>query len=238
VGLTATPSKFTYGYFDGNVVAPYTYEESVIDQINVDYTTYRIRTEVTGKGSSIGKGEYVVVRSKATKEEAYKELEDDITYDQAKLDRAVVAKDQIRTIIKTFRDRVCTEIFPGRIEVPKTVVFCKHEQHAEDALQIVRDEFGRGSDFARKITYKTHGSTDQLIQDFRTDPKYRIAVTVDQVATGTDIKPVECLLFLRMVQSRSYFEQMKGRGVRKMDPDDFWAVTRAPKSRARRRTTS
>jgi type I restriction enzyme R subunit len=225
VGLTATPSKFTYGYFGGNVVASYTYEESVIDGVNVDYTTYRIETEISQKGATIGKGEYVKVRSKVTREESYKELEDELTYDQAKLDRAVVSKDQIRTVVRTFRDKVQTEIFPGRDEVPKTVFFCKHEQHAEDVLEIVREEFGRGSDFARKITYKTHGSTDQLIQDFRTDPKYRIAVTVDQIATGTDIKAVECLVFLRMVQSRSYFEQMKGRGVRRMNDDDFWAVT-------------
>jgi type I restriction enzyme R subunit len=225
VGLTATPSKFTYGYFQGNVVAPYTYEESVIDGVNVDYTTYRIETEISKQGAVIGKGEYVKVRSKATREEAYKKLEDDLTYDPAKLDRAVVAEDQLRTVIKTFRDKVQTEIFPGREDVPKTVFFCKHESHAEDVLKIVREEFGRGSAFARKITYKTHGSTDQLIQDFRTDPKYRVAVTVDQIATGTDIKAVECLVFLRMVQSRSYFEQMKGRGVRRMNDDDFWAVT-------------
>jgi type I restriction enzyme, R subunit len=224
-GLTATPSKFTYGYFEGNVVAPYTYEESVIDRVNVDYTTYRIETEVSQGGASVGAGEWVKVRSKVSREQAYKQLEDDLTYDQAKLDRAVVSDDQIRTVVKTFRDKVQTEIFPGRDEVPKTVFFCKHESHAEDVLRIVRQEFGRGSDFARKITYKTQGSTDQHIQDFRTDPRFRIAVTVDQIATGTDIKAVECLVFLRMVQSRSYFEQMKGRGVRRINDDDFWAVT-------------
>ena len=224
-GLTATPSKFTYGYFEGNVVAPYTYEESVIDRVNVDYTTYRIETEVSQAGASVGAGEWVKVRSKVSREQAYKQLEDELTYDQAKLDRAVVSQDQIRTVVRTFRDKVQTEIFPGREEVPKTVFFCKHESHAEDVLEIVRKEFGRGSDFARKITYKTQGSTDQHIQDFRTDPKFRIAVTVDQIATGTDIKAVECLVFLRMVQSRSYFEQMKGRGVRRINDNDFWAVT-------------
>lgn len=225
IGLTATPSKFTYGYFEGNVVAPYTYEESVIDRVNVDYTTYRIETEVSKEGSTVGAGEWVKVRSKINREEAYKKLEDELTYDPEKLDRAVVAEDQLRTVIRTFRDRVTSEIFPGRDEVPKTVFFCKHESHAEDVLRIVRQEFGRGSDFARKITYKTQGDTEQHIQDFRTDPKFRIAVTVDQIATGTDIKAVECLVFLRMVQSRSYFEQMKGRGVRRINDDDFWAVT-------------
>src|SRR5207237_7640023 len=128
---------------------------------------------------------------------------------------AVVAADEIRTVIRAFRDRLSTEIFPGREEVPKTVVFCKHDSHAEDVLRIIREEFGRGSEFARKITYRTEGSSQQHIQDFRTDPKLRIAVSVDQISTGTDIKPIECLLFLRFVQSRSLWQQMVGRGVRK-----------------------
>jgi len=225
VGLTATPSKFTYGYFQGNVVAPYTHEQSVIDRVNVDYTVYRIETEISRGGSTVEKGEWVRVRDRLTRDQAYKELDDELTYDASKLDRAVVAEDQIRTVVRTFRDRVCTEIFPGRKEVPKTVVFCKHDSHAEDVLRILREEFGRGSEFARKITYKTEGASQQHIQDFRTDPKFRIAVSVDQISTGTDIKPIECLLVLRMVKSRALWEQMKGRGVRKIDPNEFWAVT-------------
>jgi len=225
VGLTATPSKFTYGYFQGNVVAPYTHEQSVIDGVNVDYTVYRIETDISRGGSTVEKGEWVRVRDRFTRDQAYRELEDELTYDASKLDRAVVAEDQIRTVIRTFRDRVCTEIFPGRPEVPKTVVFCKHDSHAEDVLRILREEFGRGSEFARKITYKTEGASQQHIQDFRTDPKFRIAVSVDQISTGTDIKPIECLLVLRMVKSRALWEQMKGRGVRKIEPNEFWAVT-------------
>ena len=225
VGLTATPSKFTYGYFQGNVVAPYSHEQSVIDGVNVDYTVYRIETEVTKEGATVEPGEWVRVRDRLTREQAYQELEDELSYDAAKLDKAVVAEDQIRTVIRTFRDKVQTEIFPGRKEIPKTVVFCKHDSHAEDVLRIIREEFGRGSEFARKITYRTEGSSQQHIQDFRTDPNFRIAVSVDQISTGTDIKPVECLVFLRMVQSRSLFEQMKGRGVRKIEPNEFWAVT-------------
>jgi type I restriction enzyme R subunit len=225
IGLTATPSKFTYGYFQGNVVAPYTHEQSVIDGVNVDYTVYRIETEISKAGSTLERGEWVRVRDRLTRDQAYRELEDELTYDASKLDRAVVAEDQIRTVIRTFRDRVCTEIFPGRKEVPKTVVFCKHDSHAEDVLRIIREEFGRGSEFARKITYKTEGASQQHIQDFRTDPKFRIAVSVDQISTGTDIKPIECLLVLRMVKSRALWEQMKGRGVRRIEPNEFWAVT-------------
>lgn len=225
VGLTATPSAFTYGYFNGNIVAEYTYEQSVIDEVNVDFNVYRIETEITGSGSTIEKGEWAKVRDRLTRAEAFQELEDELSYDAAKLDKAVVAKDQIRTVVRNFRDKLLTEIFPGRKEVPKTVFFCKDDSHAEDVVEAIREEFARGQDFARKITYKSQGSSDQLIQDFRTDPRFRIAVSVDQISTGTDIKPLECLVFMRMVKSRSLFEQMKGRGVRTVDPDTLQAVT-------------
>jgi type I restriction enzyme R subunit len=225
IGLTATPSKFTYGYFHGNVILDYTHEQSVIDGVNVDYNVYRIDTEVTKAGATIGRGEHVKVRDRLTREQSFKELDDDITYDAAKLDRAVVSPDQIRTVIKTFRDKICTEIFPGRTEVPKTIVFCKTDSHAEDVLEVIREEFGRGSEFAKKVTYRAEQSSQQLVRQFRNDPVFRIAVSVDQIATGTDIKPVECLLFMRMVNSRSLFEQMKGRGVRRINPDELQAVT-------------
>jgi type I restriction enzyme R subunit len=225
VGLTATPSAFTYGYFNGNIVAEYTYEQSVIDEVNVDFNVYRIETEITGSGSAIEKGEWAKVRDRMTRGEVLQEMDDDVLYVGEKLDRDVVSPDQIRMVIRTFRDKLLTEIFPGRKEVPKTVFFCKNDSHAEDVLEAVREIFARGQDFARKITYKSQGSSDQLIQDFRTDPRFRIAVTVDQVSTGTDIKPLECLVFMRMVKSRSLFEQMKGRGVRTVDSDTLQAVT-------------
>lgn len=225
IGLTATPSKFTYGYFNGNVVLDYSHEESVIDGVNVDYNVYRIDTAISQRGATIDRGEWVQLRDRLTREEALTELEDEITYDRAKLDRAVVSPDQIRTVVRTFRDKVCTEIFPGRTEVPKTIVFCKNDSHAEDVLEAFRDEFGRGSEFAKKITYRAEQSSQELIRQFRNDPVFRVAVSVDQIATGTDIKPVECLLFMRMVGSRSLFEQMKGRGVRRINPDDLQAVT-------------
>ena len=225
IGLTATPSKFTYGYFRGNVILDYTHEQSVIDGVNVDYNVYRIDTAISQHGATIDRGEWVQVRDRLTREQAFTELTDEITYDAAKLDRAVVAPDQIRAVVRTFRERVCTEIFPGRTEVPKTIVFCKSDSHAEDVLQAFRDEFGRGSEFAKKVTYRSDEPSQQLIRQFRNDPVFRVAISVDQIATGTDIKPVECLLFMRMVGSRSLFEQMKGRGVRRINPDELQAVT-------------
>ena len=136
----------------------------------------------------------------------------------------MTATDQIRTVLETFRDKLFTEIFPGRSTVPKTLIFAKDDNHAEEIVTTVREVFGKGNDFATKITYNAKDPEGQL-QAFRTSPVLRIAVTVDMIATGTDVKPLECVFFMRDVRSAQYFEQMKGRGARTIPSADFRAVT-------------
>ena len=228
VGLTATPAKHTFGFFNQNLVMEYGHEQAVADGVNVDFEIYRIRTRITQHGSTIEASPLPLLGFRNRKDRKTRWLAPDepVTYQGTDLDRKVVAKDQIRTIVRTFRDKVTTEIFPGRTEVPKTLIFAKDDSHAEDILEVVREEFGRGDQFARKITYKnTEGKPSDLIQDFRTSFYPRIAVTVDMVATGTDVKPIEIVVFMRSVKSRVLFEQMKGRGVRIVDPTELQAVS-------------
>jgi type I restriction enzyme R subunit len=226
IGLTATPAKHTYGFFEQNLVMEYGHAEAVADRVNVDFEVYRIRTVITEQGSKIESGFQVGYRDARTRKQRWTEADEDISYDASDLDRDVVAKGQIRVIVQTLRDRVFPEAFPGRKEVPKTLIFAKDDSHAEDILEIVRQEFGRGNDFASKITYKTTGLTPkQLIHDFRTGFFPRISITVDLIATGTDIKPIEAVVFLRTVKSKVLFEQMKGRGVRTIDPNDLQGVS-------------
>ncbi len=226
IGLTATPSKQTLGFFDQNLVMEYGHERAVADNVNVPFDVYRIKTKISSEGSKVDAGFYVGVRDKKTRKERWEELDETFEYDAKKLDRSVIAKNQIRTIIKTFKEKLFTEIFPGRTEVPKTLVFAKNDSHAEDIVQIIREEFGKGNDFCKKITYRTTGAKpEDLIASFRNSYNPRIAVTVDMVSTGTDIKPLECLLFMRDVKSRVYFEQMKGRGTRTINSTDLRSVT-------------
>ena len=227
IGLTATPSKQTFGFFHQNLVMEYPHRQAVVDGVNVDFDTYRIRTEITEQGATVQAGSYVGRRDRLTRGRPRSELlEDDLTYTPNQLDRDVVAEDQIRTVIRTFRDKLFTEIFPGRRDAPKTIIFAKDDSHADDIVKIVRDEFGKGNDFCQKITYKTTGvKPDQLLNDFRTVYNPRIVVTVDMIATGTDIKPVEIVFFMRNVRSRNFFEQMKGRGVRTISATEFNGVT-------------
>ena len=226
IGLTATPSKQTIGFFDSNLVMEYNHEQAVADRVNVNFDVYRIRTRITEQGSQVDRGYYVDKRDRNTRAKRYELLDEDLVYDEKKLDRDVVAPDQIRTVVRAFRDALFTDLFPGRTWVPKTLIFAKDDSHADDIVQIVREEFGKGNEFCRKITYKTTGAKpEDLIAEFRNSPMPRIAVTVDMIATGTDIKPLEVVFFMRSVKSRTFFEQMKGRGVRVINDTDFQAIT-------------
>ena len=215
IGLTATPSKHTLGFFDQNLVTEYTHERAVADGVNVGYEVYRIRTRLTGEGGSVEAGHYVDKRDKKTRACAGSNWTKTWRTRRTSSTGTWSRRTRSARSIQTFRDRLFTEIFPGRTEVPKTLVFAKDDSHAEDIVEIVRQEFGKGNEFCKKITYRTTGEKpEDLIAQFRNSYYPRIAVTVDMISTGTDIKPLECLLFLRMIRSQTYFEQMKGRGTR------------------------
>ncbi|MBB5111954.1 type I restriction enzyme R subunit [Micromonospora echinospora] len=228
VGLTATPTLQTLGFFGRNLVSEYTYPQAVADGVNVDFDVVRMRTDLREKGTAtIEAGTTVRVRDRKTRRQRYQELDDDFTYTTGQIGRSVVAVDEIRAVLTAYRDN-WRRWFPGRSELPKTLIFAVGEDHAEDVLALVKEVFGRGDDFAKKITYKSRQAgenPDELIRALRTSPRLRVAVTVDMIATGTDIKALECVIFLREVRSAVLFEQMKGRGARTIDPTELQEVT-------------
>lgn len=230
IGLTATPDARTYGFFRKNVVSEYTHEDAVADGVNVGNEVYLIETEITKSGARLRAKQLVEKREKLTRKSRWEQQDEDEAYSAKQLDRSVVNPDQIRTVIRAFRDKL-PEIFPGRNEVPKTLIFAKTDSHADDIIRIVREEFGEGNQFCKKVTYGSKEDPKSVLASFRNDYYPRIAVTVDMIATGTDVKPLECLLFMRDVRSRNYFEQMKGRGTRVLDPDELRKVT--PSARAK-----
>lgn len=232
IGLTATPDKRTFGFFNENVVSEYTYEESVADGVNVPYDIYTIETDITQRGASLQATEYVDKREKLTRKKRWGRLDEDYTYTANKLDKEVVNISQIRNIIRTFKNALEKEIYPRRFdengdyEVPKTLIFAKTDSHADDIIKIVREEFDEGNDFCKKVTYKIEEDPKSVLNRFRNSYYPRIAVTVDMIATGTDVKPLEVLLFMRDVKSINYFEQMKGRGTRTIDSNDLQLVSK------------
>lgn len=234
IGLTATPDKRTFGFFNENVVSEYTYEESIVDGVNVPHDVFTIETEITKAGAKIKAKEYVDKREKLTRRKRWERLDEDYQYTANKLDKDVVNISQIRNIIKAYKEAL-PKIFPDRFdehsefEVPKTLVFAKTDSHADDIIQVIREEFNESNDFCKKVTYKIDEDPKSVLNRFRNSWNPRIAVTVDMIATGTDVKPLEILLFMRDVKSVNYFEQMKGRGTRTINFDDLKRVTRTAK---------
>ena len=230
IGLSATPSKHTLGFFAQNVVAQYDLEKSILDKVNVGYEIFRIKTRISEQGSIIeANAEFQIpFRDKDTRKIGYESLEEDLEYSKADLDRSVLAPSQIRTILETYKNKVFDLLFPERERsyLPKTLIFAKDDNHAEEIVRLAREVFNADNEFAQKITYNIgNQNPHELINAFRHSKKFRIAVTVDMIATGTDIKPLEVLIFMRDVKSASYYAQMVGRGVRSIHNDDLRAVT-------------
>ncbi|MEO9241537.1 type I restriction-modification enzyme R subunit C-terminal domain-containing protein [Pseudomonas inefficax] len=225
IGLTATPDKRTFGFFNENIVAEYTYEQSVADGVNVGYDVFEIETEITQKGAELKAKEWVDHRDRATRKKRWGETEEDTIYTAKELDKSVVNVSQIRQVIQAMKTAVETQIFPARKETPKTLIFAKTDSHADDIINIVREVYGQGNAFCKKVTYRAEEDADSILSSFRNDYNPRIAVTVDMIATGTDVKPLEVLLFMRDVRSKGYYEQMKGRGVRSLDCESLKRVS-------------
>ncbi len=219
IGLTATPDNRTFGYFNQNLVSDYGYEKAVIDGVLVPYNVFGIETKITKDGAKIALGEKVDKRERLTRKKFWESVDEDIEYAGKQLDKDIVNPSQIRTIVRAMKENL-PQMFPdrfdknGQFEVPKTLIFAKTDSHAEDIINIVREEFAEENKFCKKITYKSIEDPKTVLSQFRNDYYPRIAVTVDMIATGTDIRPLEVLVFMRDVKSKSYYEQMKGRGTR------------------------
>ena len=223
IGLTATPDNRTFAFFNENIVSEYPREQAIIDGVNVGEDIFLIETQVGKNGAHLMK-QLIEYRDRLSRAKRWKQLDEDVDYKPTQLDRDIVNPSQIRTVIRSFKDNLFTTLFPRRKEVPKTLIFAKTDSHADDIIQIVREEFGEGNDFCRKITYSAD-NPESVLSSFRNDYNPRIAVTVDMIATGTDVKPIECLIFMRDVRSKNYFEQMKGRGTRVLSKEDLQKVT-------------
>ena len=231
IGLTATPVPETLAFFNNNIVANYTLEQSIVDGVNVDCRIYRIRTRATEQGGDIREGQKIEVETRYTGAVETIVNKEPLHYSQNELNRSIINPAQIELVLSTYRDVVYKELFndpqrkPNMDYLPKTLIFALDERHASNIVDIAKKVFNRTDDkFVQKITYSS-GNSDELIRRFRNDKDFRIAVTCTLVATGTDIKPLEVLIFMRDVESAPLYTQMKGRGVRTIGDDRLREVT-------------
>jgi len=231
VGLTATPIPETIAFFNNNRIVNYTLEKSILDGVNVDCRIYRIKTQVTENGGAILEGERLKEETRYTGEVKTVSSKEARTYTNKELNRSIINPAQIKLILSTYKDVVYKELFndpqrePNMDYLPKTLIFALNEAHATNIVQIAKEVFGRDDDrFVQKITYSA-GDSNELIRQFRNDKDFRIAVTCTLVATGTDVKPLEVVMFMRDVESEPLYIQMKGRGVRTIGDEQLRNVT-------------
>lgn len=236
IGLTATPIPETMAFFNNNRIVNYTLEKSIVDGVNVDNRVYRIKTEATENGGAIMQGEHVKVESRYTGKTEEVSSKETKNYSKTELNRGIVNPSQIKLILTTYRDAVYTEMFndpqrePQFEYLPKTLIFALNEAHATNIVKIAKEVFGEvcpNADmdrYVQKITYSS-GDSNELIRQFRNDRDFRIAVTCTLVATGTDVKPLEVVMFMRDVESEPLYIQMKGRGVRIIGDEQLRNVT-------------
>ena len=236
VGLTATPIPDTKAFFNNNCVVNYTLEQSIIDGVNVDSRIYRIKTKETEEGGAIMQGQRTRLETRYTGEVKTVSTKETKQYTKEELNRSIINPAQIKLILSTYRDVVYTEMFcdpqrePNFLYLPKTLIFALNENHATNIRNIAREVFREvcpDADMKRyvqKITYSA-GDSNELIRQFRNDKDFRIAVTCTLVATGTDVKPLEVVMFMRDVASAPLYAQMKGRGVRTIGDEQLRNVT-------------
>lgn len=232
IGLTATPAPETLAFFNHNRILNYTLEKSIADGVNVDYRVFRIKTQATEDGGAILEGERVKRVTRYNGEVKNVKTDEAKTYTSTELNRSIVNPAQIKLILETYRDAVYTQMFndpprePNIDYLPKTLIFALNDNHASNIVKIAKEVFGKEDDeqFVQKITYSA-GDSNELIRRFRNDKEFRIAVTVTLVATGTDVKPLEVVMFMRDVESESLYVQMKGRGVRTIGDEQLRNVT-------------
>ena len=231
VGLTATPIPETVAFFNNNIVANYSYEDSVKDNVNVDFRIYRIKTQLSEEGGEIQAGDTIISTIRGEDKSKEQTAICDREFEKNKLNRSIVVPDQIRKILQEYKDVVYTQMYPNREPnydyLPKTLIFAVNEGHAKAIVEIAKEVFERKADddkFVQRITYSCD-DTKKLIQQFRYDVDFRIAVTVTLVATGTDVRPLEVLLFLNDIRSETLYAQMKGRGCRVIKQSELRSVT-------------
>lgn len=235
LGLTATPTAEAYAYFDDNIIEKYTYEDSVLDGVNVPFRIYDIETKKTLQGGEIKKDTEIVEVTKKTGAENTIKTNQTVIYTPEALDKSVIDKNQIRKVLSEYMESIYTDLYPYRDQVweyiPKTLIFAKNDKHADEIIEAINEVFKSKfkneiipDGFAQKITYSA-GDSNQLIRNFRIDKNFRIAVTVTLVATGTDVKPLEVVMFMADVKSDVLYTQMKGRGCRSINEDKLKEVT-------------
>jgi superfamily II DNA or RNA helicase len=196
LGFTSNTDSRSLEFFHGRLLWKYTPEQAIGDGYILDYDIFRLESII-------------------------RHLDDG---DADSVGNAIEAPDKIRAVLHEFKTLLFSVMFPGREIVPKTIIYARSNSHADLIVDLCRQVFKANADFAVKITSQIEDPR-ALLDRFRSTSALRIVVTVSLLATGLDIPPLECIVFMRDVRSEVLFQQMLARGSRRIDSDSLRAVT-------------
>jgi len=225
LGLTATPTDVidhnTFGLFeceDGVPTFAYSYEEAVnhIPPFLSNFQVMKIKTKFQDEG--INKRTISLEDQQKLMLEG-KEIEE-INYEGTEIEKKVVNRGTNALIVREFMEESIKDangVLPG-----KTIFFCISKAHARRVEEIFDSLYPEYKGELAKVlvsedprVYGKGGLLDQFVHN----DMPRIAISVDMLDTGIDVRELVNLVFAKPVYSYTKFWQMIGRGTRLLEPE-------------------
>jgi len=223
LGLTATPKDAiehnTFGIFecdDGIPTYAYSYEEAINNNPPYlsDYEVLKVRTKFQKEG--IRKDNITIAEQQKMLADGKEPLE--INYEGSEIEKKVTNKGTNALIVQEFMEE-CIKDESGTLP-GKTIFFAMTMKHARRLQEVFDDLYPEHKGNIAKVivsddsrVYGKGGLLDQFVnKDFP-----RIAISVDMLDTGIDVRELVNLVFAKPIFSYTKFWQMIGRGTRLLE---------------------
>ena len=223
LGLTATPRDVvdhnTFALFeceDGLPTFAYSYDEAIghVPPYLCDFRVLKIKTKFQDEG--ISKRTIGLDDQKRLILEG-KEIED-INFEGSELERTVTNHATNALIVKEFMEESIKD--PNGVLPGKTIFFCMSMKHARRLEAIFDSLYPEYKGELAKVMVsddpRVYGKGGLLDQFTRNDMP-RVAISVDMLDTGIDVREIVNLVFAKPVFSYTKFWQMIGRGTRLLE---------------------
>lgn len=224
LGLTATPKDAvehnTFGLFDcedGIPTYAYSYEEAINNNPPYlsDFEVLKVRTKFQKEGirkNNISAGEQMKLIADGKEPE-------EINYEGTDLEKKVTNRGTNALIVQEFMEN-CIKDESGTLP-GKTIFFAMTMKHARRIQEVFDDLYPEHKGNIAKVIVsddsRVYGKGG-LLDQFTNNDFPRIAISVDMLDTGIDVRELVNLVFAKPVFSYTKFWQMIGRGTRLLEP--------------------
>ena len=227
LGLTATPKDVidhnTFQLFDCEVGLPtfaYSYEEAInnIPPYLSDFEVLKLRTKFQQEGIN----SETIAEAEKNRLLQDGENPDDLNFEGTELEKKVTNKGTNAVIVREFMEECIKD--PNGVLPGKTIFFAISKKHAYRLCEVFNALYpeykGQLAEVIISNVKGVHGKGG-IFDRFKTKDMPRIAISVDMLDTGIDVREIVTLVFAKPVFSYTKFWQMIGRGTRVLDPDNI-----------------